>query len=304
MKIGNIPRKETPTKFPPLLPLVLEKEDKDKPKGKSVSHSLRVTPTDANSTTYKTSVHVLDGAEDVRTIIKHPQEIQTVLTGLNVTTVSNKLLLIKTLLTGNALTQFNASLELMATDRMEFRIDAERTNAAKKTIRDAGWNQPDNFHDDDVEGYLQGMVTRLVPSRALAKVKRHIRRHCRKPADMGIREYFQNLFRINTQEIPALPPFAANQAFRDDEFIDIILFGTPTSWAREMDRQGFDPMDHTVEEVVTFMEQLESAEVHDRSSTETKSNKANKSASSKYGRSNTNVLPRFSNCVPAFGGGR
>ena len=98
---------------------------------------------------------------------------------------------------------------------------------------------------------------------------------------MGIREYYQNLFRINSQEIPALPPFAANQAFRDDEFVDIILFGTPTSWAREMDRQGFDPMDNTAEEVVAFMEQLESAEVHDKGSADVKSNKANKSSSSK-----------------------
>ena len=119
MKIGNIPRKETPTKFPALLSLVLEKGDEDKPKGKSMSHSLRVSPTDANSTTYKTYVHVLDGSEDVRTIIKHPEEINRVLTGLNVTTVANKMLLIRTLLTGNALTQFNASIEPFATKRQE-----------------------------------------------------------------------------------------------------------------------------------------------------------------------------------------
>ena len=45
-----------------------------------------------------------------------------------------------------------------------------------------------------------------------------------------------------------------------DELLDIILFGTPKSWQKEMDRQGFDPMIKTLSEVTNFMEQIEAAE--------------------------------------------
>jgi hypothetical protein len=47
-----------------------------------------------------------------------------------------------------------------------------------------------------------------------------------------------------------------------------------------MERQGFDPMDHTAEEVVAFMEQLESAEAHDKTSTKVEAKKTDKSSPS------------------------
>jgi len=280
MKLGNIPRKEHPTKQPPILPLTIDDADEE-PKGKTVSHSLRVDPTNADSNTYKSVVHVLDGTEDVRTIIKHPTEMNRVTTGLNATTIASKLQIARTLLTGNALTQFNASIQGRCTIRMNNRILEAANDAAAAVIHDAGWDAADNYHNDDWALYCQGMVEKLVPSRALAKVKRHLRRHSRKPADMTVRAYYQNLYRINTQEIPNLPPFGDRQSFRDDEFIDIILYGTPGSWAREMERQGFDPMDHTAEEVVAFMEQLESAEVHDKAATKVDSKKSSDKSSSK-----------------------
>ena len=290
MKVGNVPRKETPTKQPPILSLTIEIDDEEKPKGKTVSHSLRVNPTDADSNTYKSSILVLDGTEDVRTIIKHPTEIDRVLTGLNATEIGNKLRVARTLLTGNALTQFDATVQQLAETRMQNRILEAADDAAAQAIFDAGWDAADNYHDDDWEGYCRGMVDKLIPSRALAKVKRHLRRHCRKPADMSVRQYYQNLYRINTQEIPNLPPFGARQNFREDEFIDIILYGTPGSWAREMERQGFDPMDHTPEEVVAFMEQLESAESHEKTATKVETKKTDKpsakSKDSKGGKSN------------------
>jgi hypothetical protein len=225
---------------------------------------------------------VLDGTKDVQTIIKHPSEINRVLFGLNVTKITNKLRVARTLLTGNALTQFNATVQRLAETCMQNRILlAAPDDEAGQDIMDAGRDQADNYHNDNWEGYCCGMVEKLVPSRALAKVKRHLRRHCRKRADMSVRQYYQNLYRINNQEIPNLHPFGALQNFREDEFIDIILYGTPGSWAREMERQGFDPMDHTVEEVVAFMEQLESAESHEKTATKVKAKKSYKSSSRK-----------------------
>ena len=102
-----------------------------------------------------------------------------------------------------------------------------------------------------------------MPLKAMARVKRYLRRDCRKPADMKIRYYYQLLLRINTQEIPRLPPFNVNMRFSDDELLDIILYGIPKSWQREMDRQGIDPIALPLAELVQFFEQIESAEEHE-----------------------------------------
>jgi len=73
-----------------------------------------------------------------------------------------------------------------------------------------------------------------------------------------------HIYRINTEEIARCPPaFDNTQCLTPDEIIDILLFGTPKSWQREMDRQGFDPLASTVTQVVEFMERIEMSEDFD-----------------------------------------
>jgi len=70
--------------------------------------------------------------------------------------------------------------------------------------------------------------------------------------------------RINAEEIPCCPPgYDIAQCLSEDEIVDILLFGTPKSWQREMDRQGFDPLAKTPAEVVAFMERIEMSEDFD-----------------------------------------
>ena len=80
---------------------------------------------------------------------------------------------------------------------------------------------------------------------------------------MKIRTYYQHLLRINTDELPLLPPFDAGQSMSEDKLIDILCYATPCSWMREMDRQGFDPVAKTLTKVVTFMERIKQAEDFD-----------------------------------------
>ena len=91
---------------------------------------------------------------------------------------------------------------------------------------------------------------------------------------MKVRNYMQHLLGINLEILPNLPPFKANQNIGDDEMLDIILYGTPKGWQKEMERQGFDPMLKTVNDVVTFMERIEATEDFDVNAA--KSNKVNK----------------------------
>jgi len=70
-----------------------------------------------------------------------------------------------------------------------------------------------------------------------------------------------HIYRINTKKIARCPPAFNNaQCLTPDEIIDILLFGTPKSWQRKMDRQGFDPLAKTVTKAVEFMERIKMSE--------------------------------------------
>jgi len=121
----------------------------------------------------------------------------------------------------------------------------------------------------------------------LQRVKRYLRREARKPFDVNVKGYYMNITRINSEEIPKLPPnFAETQSLAEDEIVDILPYRTPKSWQKEMDRQGFHPLAHTPMEVVAFMERIKSSEEFDSDKKTTKvaaSNKGKKKPSESNG---------------------
>jgi len=141
-----------------------------------------------------------------------------------------------------------------------------------------------------VEAAIQDMVTVLLPTKILQRVKRYLRREARKPIDMGIRTYLIHIIRINSQEITRLPPnFAEAQMLSEDEIIDILLFGTPKSWQREMDRQGFDPLASAPSKVVEFMERIEMPEDFDADKKVTKVNQGKGKKKSNFAKGNSDA---------------
>jgi hypothetical protein len=90
-----------------------------------------------------------------------------------------------------------------------------------------------------------------------------MRQEMRKPEDMKIRQYLINLNCMNNEEIPNRPPYKPDQHLSDDELVDILLYAAPKSWIREMDRQGFDAVAKKPNEVVDFLEQIETAKDFD-----------------------------------------
>jgi hypothetical protein len=75
-----------------------------------------------------------------------------------------------------------------------------------------------------------------------------------------------------------------------DKVINILLFATPNSWQVEMEKQNWDPMDHTPTEVVNFMECIENAKAMDCKGTIVNNNGNNKKkpAKKKNGGNNNN----------------
>ena len=252
-----------------------EHEDELRPE-QTAQFSLFSQPNDNTSANYKTSVRVLQGGEAIRTIVQWLLDTQKVLHGLNVTTYEPSIPIVEALLSGMPLILFQAGLQDEKRKCFEARIEAAANNATRDAIRTAGVDHADNTADGQILSAMQYMAAQSMPRNALARVKRFLRRDCRKPVDMKVRAYLQHILRINMELVPNLSPFDPDQALGADELVDILLFGTPKSWQKEMERQGFDPIANSANRVIEFMERIEATEDFNDNSTKVKKPQSNK----------------------------
>ena len=258
MKIAPSKNDGSQKKSSPIFPLTDEEDSYVLDKSNSVSWDLSTQPGTADAVTYKYVARVLDGSETPRQIIRWRASVTKVTTGLNVTTLETKLPIIEAMMRPQPLGIFRQSLTACARMAYDTALRGAADNAARQVIIGQG---VDHYRVvAHLDTAVNMTVTNLLPMKALAKSKRSVRRNMRKPADMTVRQYYQCLNRINTEELPNLPPFGNNQSFSEEEMIEILLFGTPKSWQVEMDRLGFDPMEKHLRTVVEFMENLEAAE--------------------------------------------
>ena len=90
---------------------------------------------------------------------------------------------------------------------------------------------------------------------------------------MRVRDYFQCLVFINTQELTLLPPFGIPvgdrmaQSFSNGDLINILFFAAPKKWQRKMDRMGFNPLASSPDALLTFMENCEVIEDYNMANT-------------------------------------
>ena len=205
---------------------------------------LSIQPGVNGAATYKMTGRILSGAEDLRTKILWVKDTWTIIQGNNAAQVDPRKAIVRTLTTSQTYSVFKTSMQELA----QIRYDADLAAAlltdvtagdtvASTAVRNAGVVH----HTDDVEAALSLIIAENLPYKCLQKVKRCVRRECRKPLDMKVREYATHLNRINRDEIPNIPPAGPNQELSQDELIEILLYGTPKSWQREMDRQGLIP---------------------------------------------------------------
>ena len=247
------------------LPLV-DDEPEEMTKSNSISYELRTNPADATSAKYKVNLRIIDGTESVRVLITWYEIVPKVLAGMDISTYTPSKSLIERNLKGVALSNFRSSLTACSTFARKEAAEAAYANEADPTKKQAAYDaemaKPVTDFDDftHITAGLKLMMKHIMPTKILARCKRHLRRECRKPNDMRVRVYWQKLNYINQEELTRLPPHKPDQQLSEDEMLDILLYGTPKSWQREMDRQRFDPLEHTADETVAFMEGIEEAE--------------------------------------------
>jgi len=283
--------KDFGTNRKPMLPLVPEpttvvrKED-------MTQVDLLSDPTDPNSTKVKFAFKILKGGngETAHDVIQWFINVEWAFAGLNSNNGQLRYQMIQQFASGSALSGFNhnvlvqavpARAALIATAQAAVTAD-DGTNTARRTglknhlaAVQALTNETVLAQADGipiVTTALRQLTTILLPNKILQRVERYLRREARKPVDMPVRECLMHILRINSQEIPRLPPNFNNDAHSlgNDEIIDILLFGTPKSWQREMDRQGVDPLASTPHDAATFMERIEMSEDFDSDKKTTK----------------------------------
>ena len=290
-----------------VLPLVPEPTETVTKKEDLATVDLYSDPTDTDSTKVRFAFKTLNGtAESPRDLIDWRKNVDRAFTGLNSNTGLLQHQMMQQFCRGTALSTYNSNVNQLyrngkASDVAAAQLAVDNyvggdpnvvANLAQ-ALTDAGNKTKEAYLSDAGDGEymvtsaLNQMMTGFLPNKVLQRVKRYLRREARKPFDMNIKSYYMNITRINSEEIPKLPPkFDETQSLAEDEIVDILLYGTPKSWQKEMDRQGFDPLGHTPMEVVAFMERIEASEEFDSDKKTTKvaaSNKGKKKANDSNG---------------------
>jgi hypothetical protein len=257
------------------IPLPLVPLDRKAPaRDECQEFALKADPANPASPEYKFHMRHLKGTEDARGIMAWVDDIQRVIAGLGIADPIPAYSLYTQCMRGTALSTFEAIVRTKCADARSTALAAAADDPAREAVR----NRTDaSFYDNDIlADSLNRLMTALMPDHILRHTKRYLRRRCRKPADMKVRTFYQHMSNMILNELPRLPPFAANQTLANDEVIDILLFATPNSWQVEMEKQNWDPMDHTITEVVNFMERIENAEEMVRKGTIVNDNGNNK----------------------------
>ncbi len=294
------PKEECPL---PLLTEDSEGEENTKDLTKFGSFKLLTNPADNASAKYSFTMRYNDGTLGLRKTIRWVLNTRKVIQGLAIANAPHKMTLVQEMCSGAAQTILIKAAQGSRGHRHEqLKIAAaaaapgrggdahagpgetqEQYLARIQAVRD-GVPMPD-WDDVDVANGLRATIKMVAPYKVLEKQKRFMRRRMRKPADMKSRTYVNLLTRINVEELPELPPFQANQRLPADELRDIIVYGLPRSWLREMDVHDFDPYNRPLPDVVGFAERMEASEEHEKSSStkNTSSNKSSKKARTQPG---------------------
>lgn len=204
---------------------------------RSQRYKLRNVPNDENSPTYELTIpYFATGTPEEW--LEFRKNLMKVLIGQNVTQGPGRYTVARRLLEGDALARFN--------------------NAA---------NLHGNETVDHFTACLDDVTAHVFPQRALQKQKRFMRRFLRKPHTMKIREYVARVVEINDM-LEIFPPSVAGTAaikLPEDEILDLLEFGLPNTWQKNMVLQDFDPLASNIAAFVAFCERMEQFEAADGS---------------------------------------
>jgi len=212
----------------PIVPLQ-RPEKKDLTEGNYVTLKRKTRPGDRDSATFHLPIPYFKSGTP-KEFLKWKRNVEKVISGQGATDGPSKYTLTRRLLDGNALTAFNLKAEEFETE----------TNPNLLEV-------------------IEDLTRHVFPIKALQTQKRFMRRFLRKARDMKTRKYVSHVCEIN-QMLVHFPAADQDSRLPNDEMLDFLEFGMPSSWQKAMILQDFDPVDHTMAELVSFCERLELTE--------------------------------------------
>lgn len=206
-------------------------------KGDYLAYKLRNDPADDTSPTYELCVPYF-GTGSCEDWLKFRDNLDKVIVGQHVTTGPAKFVVARRLLTGDALSVFNAALV------------------------DCGLNETNQAFDL----CLSALTRHVFPKRAAQLQKRYLRRYVRKPEDMTTKQFAARLQELNSY-LPKFPTIVQDgepvRKLEEDELVDIMENGVPRAWQRKMIEHDFDVVNASIHDFVDFCDRMESVEKTD-----------------------------------------
>ena len=253
MKIASSNANHSSRMVMPPVPLI-RPERKTLSSDEYLTLKLRTIPGNDRSPTYDMAVVYFDAGTAEEWFL-FQENLHKAFLGLNLTAANDKVNMTRRLLKGAALAAFNTHLP------------------SDPVVTDAQF-----------DACMQEVTKSVLPMKALQAQKRYMRRYIRKPRDMKIRKYVNRVIQLNMY-LALFPPFGTQQQLPEDELLDLLEWGIPASWQKDMNRQGFIPVEESLDKFVNFCERLESNEDENQATTgkrkRDKSNSSDKQSSKK-----------------------
>ena len=205
-------------------------------KSKFVTMELKSQAGSTSGGTYKKHI-VLFSEGTPQQWIDAQRDIAEVWKQNNITQPEDRMAIIKTLLRGETLTTFEASIE-------EQRQDPN--GLVPLTM-------------DMVTKALAEVSDTIFPHRALEIQKQWMRKHLKKPAELSICLTSAALSRMNNC-LPFFPGGDENSKFTQEELLEILECSLPYAWRQKFDYDGYVPTDHNKAKLISSCEAIERKE--------------------------------------------
>ena len=261
-------------KIVPILPLELE-PTKTKSKHLISTFKLKINPADNDSPTYEVNVNHVNDNSSLREAIVAYHDVNRLREGYGLNADQGKQLynLAIVLYKDGCKQIFQDEIQKLLTELTdEHRTTATNAEIARRAAAgEAAFSQAQaqqyydnvaapNMPTDMIAKGCEAVIAHIAPHSALPKAKRYLRRQCRKPFDMTVRNYATRLRHINEREIPRLPPAKQGQSLSEDEIVELFVWGLPNSWQAKAVERGFEPLEHAFTDVIAFFEDIEAAD--------------------------------------------
>ena len=212
-----------------IIPLLREQEE-EIPKNKRIMMKLRSNPSQADSQVYEIVTRAFDHGTPEEWI-RHRRTMSRILIGQNITSGPDKFRMIRRLLEGKALADFEAS------------------------VTTHNYNETAN----NLESALNDVAIPIFPKQALQKQRRTMRRQMKKPVGLPVAHYWARLVELNGY-LPDFPTGTDQSKISDDDLKEVLEFGIPEVWRMHMKLTRFEPTNESAAEIVSYCRDLEGVE--------------------------------------------